>query len=51
MKLTLSVLKAAIGSIGRHICPSQKLLKSVSEHAASAGRDLVRDSDVSLWRT
>lgn len=29
MKLTLSVIKADIGSIGGHICPSQKLLQAV----------------------
>lgn len=48
MKLTLSVLKADIGSIGGHICPSRKLLKSVREHVASAGRELVWHSHVSF---
>ncbi len=48
MKLTLSVLKADIGSIGGHICPSRKLLNSVREHIAGAGRDLLRDSHISF---
>lgn len=48
MKLTLSVLKADIGSIGGHIRPSRKLLKSVRKHVARAGRELVRDSHVSF---
>ena len=48
MKVTLSVLKADIGSIGGHICPSQKLLNSVRGHVASAGRELIRDSHVSF---
>jgi fructose 1,6-bisphosphate aldolase/phosphatase len=48
MKLTLSVLKADIGSIGGHICPSKKLVKSVRKHVKKAGRNLVRDSFVSF---
>lgn len=30
MKMTLSVIKADIGSIGGHICPSLKLLEAAS---------------------
>ena len=47
MKLTLSVLKADIGSIGGHICPSKKLLKSVRKHIKLGGRDLIKDCFVS----
>jgi fructose 1,6-bisphosphate aldolase/phosphatase len=31
MKITLSVIKADIGSIGGHLCPSQRLLETVNE--------------------
>lgn len=48
MKLTLSVLKADIGSIGGHICPSRQLLNAVREQVADAGRDLLRDSHISF---
>jgi fructose 1,6-bisphosphate aldolase/phosphatase len=47
MKLTLSVIKADIGSIGGHICPSEKLLATVREHVRDAGRDLLLDSYIS----
>lgn len=42
MKLTLSVIKADVGSIGGHIAPSQKLLESVRETVgAKVGRLLI----------
>ena len=41
MKLTLSVIKADIGSIGGHIQPSAKLLETVREHVATHGKDLL----------
>ena len=47
MELTLSVLKADIGSIGGHICPSQELLKSVRKHVEQAGKKLLIDWYVS----
>ncbi len=47
MKLTLSVIKADIGSIGGHIAPSQALLEAVRRHVAEQGRDLLLDSYVS----
>jgi fructose 1,6-bisphosphate aldolase/phosphatase len=43
MKITLSVIKADIGSIGGHIAPSRKLLESVREHVAQHGEGLVID--------
>ena len=47
MKLTLSVIKADIGSIGGHIQPSALLLKTVREHVATQGNDLLIDSYIS----
>ncbi len=47
MKLTLSVIKADIGSIGGHICPSRRLLDSVRSHVAEHGEKLLLDSYVS----
>ncbi|MBI4460879.1 MAG: fructose 1,6-bisphosphatase [Acidobacteria bacterium] len=46
MKTTLTVIKADVGSIGGHICPSQQLLKRVREFVANEGRRLVLDSYV-----
>ncbi len=46
MKLTLSVIKADIGSIGGHIRPSQQLLESVAAHIRKQGADLLLDSHV-----
>lgn len=47
MKLTLSVIKADIGSIGGHICPSQKLLQAVRGHIGDHGNGLLLDSYIS----
>jgi len=47
MKLTLSVLKADIGSIGGHIRPSRKLVKVVRKYVKKSGRDLVVDNFIS----
>ncbi|MFM2126263.1 MAG: hypothetical protein RL328_2714, partial [Acidobacteriota bacterium] len=41
MKLTLSVIKADIGSIGGHVAPSRKLQAAVAEHVATAGKELL----------
>ncbi|RLJ06330.1 MAG: fructose 1,6-bisphosphatase [Candidatus Aenigmatarchaeota archaeon] len=43
MKITLSVIKADIGSIGGHIKPSEKLLKTVKDYIAGEGHGLVKD--------
>jgi fructose 1,6-bisphosphate aldolase/phosphatase len=47
MKLTLSVIKADIGSIGGHICPSQRLLESVHTYVQVHGSDLLLDKYIS----
>lgn len=46
MKMTLSVIKADIGSIGGHIAPSQELLRSVRESVARDGAGLLIDSRI-----
>jgi fructose 1,6-bisphosphate aldolase/phosphatase len=43
MKITISVIKADIGSIGGHICPSQRLLETVRSHVESQGQNLTLD--------
>jgi fructose 1,6-bisphosphate aldolase/phosphatase len=48
MKLTLSVIKADIGSIGGHICPSERLLDAVGRHVTDKGKDLLLDHYVSF---
>ena len=47
MRITLSVIKADIGSIGGHIAPSQRLLESVRTHVRERGAGLLLDSYVS----
>jgi fructose 1,6-bisphosphate aldolase/phosphatase len=47
MKTTISVIKADIGSIGGHICPSQRLMETVDGHLAANGAKLLLDSYVS----
>jgi fructose 1,6-bisphosphate aldolase/phosphatase len=44
MRITISVIKADIGSIGGHIAPSQRLLETVRAHVAKNGKDLLIDS-------
>ncbi len=46
MKITLSFIKADIGSIGGHIQPSEALLKTVKEVVERDGKGLVIDSYV-----
>ena len=48
MKLTLSVIKADIGSIGGHIQPSARLLESVRNSVNEHGSDLIIDSYISF---
>lgn len=45
-KITLSIIKADIGSIGGHIKPSEKLLKTVENEVKSKGKELIIDSYV-----
>ncbi|HEX4981551.1 MAG TPA: fructose-1,6-bisphosphate aldolase/phosphatase [Ilumatobacteraceae bacterium] len=47
MRITLSVIKADIGSIGGHIAPSHRLLESVRAHVRERGEGLLLDSYVS----
>ena len=47
MEITISVIKADIGSIGGHIAPSQRLLDTVQEHVNENKEGLVLDSYVS----
>ena len=47
MKLTLSVIKADVGSIGGHIAPSQRLLAAVRDHVARHGEGLLVDQRIS----
>jgi fructose 1,6-bisphosphate aldolase/phosphatase len=47
MKLTLSVIKADIGSVGGHIQPSRELLDAVARCLATEGKGLLADSNIS----
>ncbi len=47
MRTTLSVIKADIGSIGGHMVPSRRLLDTVREVVASAGKGLMQDHYIS----
>ena len=42
-KITLSIIKADVGSIGGHIKPSQKLLETVENYVKEKGRGLILD--------
>jgi fructose 1,6-bisphosphate aldolase/phosphatase len=46
-KVTLSVIKADIGSIGGHIKPSKKLIDAVRQNIKEGGADLIRDFYIS----
>jgi fructose 1,6-bisphosphate aldolase/phosphatase len=47
MKITLSVIKADIGSIGGHLCPSKALLETVRGHIDEHGQGLILDRYIS----
>lgn len=47
MKLTISVIKADIGSIGGHLAPSRELIAVVEERVRAASQDLLLDARVS----
>ena len=47
MKITLSIIKADIGSLGGHIKPSARLLKTVEDYIAKENKGLFIDSFVS----
>jgi len=44
MRITLSILKADIGSIGGHIKPSAALMKAVRDHVQKMGKGILIDS-------
>ena len=48
MDITLSVIKADIGSIGGHIAPSKRLLDSVRDHVALSAEGLILDHYISF---
>lgn len=45
-KITLSIIKADVGSIGGHIKPSNEMLKEVEKHIREKGKELIIDSYV-----
>ncbi|MBW2063252.1 MAG: fructose 1,6-bisphosphatase [Deltaproteobacteria bacterium] len=47
MRITLSAIKADIGSIGGHICPSQALLDRVQEFVKQRSKGVIIDFQVS----
>ena len=47
MKVTLSILKADVGSVGGHICPSAELMESVRKTVREEGKGIIIDSFVS----
>ncbi len=47
MKMTLSVIKADIGSIGGHVAPSKRLRETVEAHVRDHGRGLILDHYIS----
>lgn len=47
MKLTLSVIKADIGSIGGHVAPSQRLLQTVKDYIGKRAPGLLLDHYIS----
>ena len=47
MKLTVSIIKADVGSVGGHIAPSQRLLETVEHHVRQNGTRFLKDSYVS----
>ena len=47
MKTTISVIKADIGSIGGHICPSRQLLDTVREYVTKNNKGLLLDFYIS----
>jgi len=47
MKVTLSILKADVGSVGGHICPSAEFMESVRKTVKEDGKGIIIDSFVS----
>lgn len=51
MKVTLSVLKADIGSVGGHTLPSRRVLERVGETVRAEVGRLLLDAFVFQWGT
>jgi len=47
MKITISVIKADVGSVGGHMAPSRRLLDAVEEHVRQRGAGLLIDHYIS----
>jgi fructose 1,6-bisphosphate aldolase/phosphatase len=47
MKMTISVIKADIGSIGGHICPSKALIETVRVYVAKHNKGMLKDFYIS----
>ncbi len=47
MKMTISVIKADIGSIGGHLCPSKALIETVRVYVAKHTKGLLKDFYIS----
>ena len=47
MKITISVIKADVGSIGGHMAPSRRLIEAVEEHVKQRGAGLLIDHYIS----
>ncbi len=43
MKVTLTIIKADVGSIGGHLKPSQEMLEAVKNYVAKKGKNLILD--------
>ena len=48
MRITISVIKADIGSVGGHIKPSERLVETVKEYVEEYGKNLLKDFYVSF---
>lgn len=47
MKVTISVIKADVGSIGGHMAPSHRLVEAITEHVVQKGAGLLIDRYIS----
>jgi fructose 1,6-bisphosphate aldolase/phosphatase len=47
MKVTISVIKADVGSIGGHMAPSHRLVEAITEHVVQKGAGLLIDHYIS----
>ena len=48
MKITICAIKADVGSIGGHIKPSDKLLKTIEDFVKEKGKGLLIDYNISF---